>query len=434
MQASIHESKHSKSSLSVLLLEALQNYRAGNTQRVELILNNILRDNPNCLEALKLLGMLSHTNNKFDQAIVCYQKIIAQIPDDINSLINLAWAYHQKQNFDRAINIYDQILEIEPEHDYALWHRGLLLLKKGNYLIGFKDFERRKNHPYYQDSYLENHQLWDGSELNGKKILLYHSNNGFGDIIQLIRYVPLVKQRGGKVTVAVPKSLLRLFRAIEGIDRLVSLSEPLPKFDVYSPLSSLPYCFQTTLETIPDRFPYIKISPSPKNSLCLPKVAQTNNFKIGFVWSSGHRDRNNTNSLAYRDCPLNFFIDLLSISDINLYSLQVGTWAREIDEFKPKSRLHDLTLQIKDFADTAALISQLDLVISVDTAVAHLAGSMGTPVWTLLAYDSDWRWLIDRNDSPWYPSMKLFRQAEYGNWQSIFTQVKTALKKHLLKQ
>ncbi len=429
------ETTNNSSLIQASLLEALQNYRAGNIQEVELILNNILQNNPNCIEALKLLAMLYHANNQFDRAIACYQKIIAQIPNDIGLLIKLSWAYHQQRKFDLAINVYNQILEIEPENEYAIWHRALLFLKTGNYLEGFKDFELKRNRPLYRDSYLENYKLWDGSNLNGKRIILYHSNDGYGDIIQLIRYVSLVKQKGGEVIVAVPKPLLRLLKYVKGIDLLVSIDEPLPKSDVYLPLFSLPYRLQTTLETIPDRFPYLDISAikQQKNSVCLPRTAQIDNFKIGFVWASGHRDRNNTNVTAYRDCPLNFFLDLLSIPEVSLYSLQVGTWADEIDQYLPQQRLYDLTPQITDFADTAILISQLDLVISIDTAVAHLAGAMGIPTWTLLAYDADWRWLIDRNDSPWYPGMRLFRQIDYGNWQSVFSQVKLALQNHLSK-
>ena len=437
MTLSTQKINQNDSPIKASLSEALLNYRAGNIQKVEAILNIILEENPSCLEALKLLAILSHKNNQFDRAIACYQKIIAQIPNDIGFLIKLSWAYHQQRQFDLAIDVYNQILEIEPDNEYAIWHRALLWLKTGNYSAGFADFENKKNQPYYQDSYLENHQLWDGCSLNGKRILLYHSDDGFGDIIQLIRYVPLVKQQGGEVIVAVPKPLLRLFENVKGIDYLVYLDEPLPKFDVYFPLFSLPYRFQTTLETIPDRFPYLDISALKQKSLnnlvYLPGITPTNNLKIGFVWSSGHRDRNNTNVTAYRDCPLDFFLDLLSIPGISLYSLQVGTWAKEIEQYLPQKELFDLTPQINDFADTALLMSQLDLVIAVDTAIVHLAGAMGIPTWTLLAYDADWRWLVDRDDSPWYPSMKLFRQTDYGNWPSVFTQVKSALQNRLSK-
>lgn len=416
--------------------KTLQKYREGDFKEALLILNNILEENPSCLKALKLSAMLAHANNELEQAVVSYQKIISLVPQQIGAYVQLSIVYSQQKNFERVIDLYNQALEIEPNIADIVMRRSLTLLKTGNYLTGFFEFEKRKNSPYYKDSYLQNIPMWDGSPLNGKKILLYHADHGHGDAIQLARYIPLVKQKGGEVVIACSKSLLRLFSYVDDISQLVCSTSKLPKVDVYIPLFSLPYYFQTTVKTIPNSIPYINL-PSTEQSqkedlLCLPEINREIKSKIGIVWSSGHRERNDTIKPCYRDCPLSLFIDLLSISnDISLYSLQVGTWAREIDEFKHKDRLYDLTPQIRDFADTAALISQLDLVISIDTAVAHLAGAMGMPVWTLLAYDSDWRWLIDRQDSPWYPSMRLFRQSEWGNWNDVFVQVKQTLKSYL---
>lgn len=449
---------------------ALQEYKLGNIDNVELILNNILEKDSDCIEAIKLAATLAHTNRNYAKAIKLYKIAIEKDPNNVAIYCQLAKLYEQKNQFEKAVDlyqealilkpekfkinqylayafiklkktksaiiIYNRLLEIEPENVVIKWNRALVYLKNGNYEKGLPEFECRKYIPSFSNSYLPNKLMWDGSDLNGKKILIYQGDDGFGDTIQFIRYVSLIKSKNAKVVFAASKPLLRLFNCILDIEELIPLETNLTSFDIYIPLLSLPYCFETNIKTIPSCFPYINISKLQQTLQtklpCLPKVEEENEFKIGIVWSSGHRDRHDTIKPCYRDCPLSLFIDLLSISnDISLYSLQVGTWAREIDEFKHKDRLYDLTSQIRDFADTAAFISQLDLVISVDTAVAHLAGAMGMPVWTLLAYDSDWRWLIDREDSPWYPSMRLFRQSEWGNWSDVFVRVKQTLNSYL---
>lgn len=459
-----------ESEIQQIFALALQHYKEENFQEVEKVLNNLLAENPRCIEALKLRAMLAHRTNNLEKAIVDYNKIIALMPNDVDTYTKLGIVYQQLEKFEKAvhyfqkslalkpnflpnckrlaysigrqgkleeaIDLFNQILEIEPNDIITRWNRSLTLLKSGKFKEGLPDYECRKHIRNFTYSLDCPQPMWDGSDLNGKTILLYHGDDGFGDIIHYIRYAPLVAQRGGRVVFACTKPLLRLLSCVSGIELLTDTKLKLPDFDIYVSLLSLPYLLGTTLETIPASIPYITLPKSQqwqdRNFPLLPPASPETKLKIGIVWSSGHRERLGDSSLScYRDCPLSLFINLLSIPDISLYSLQVGKWASEIDEFKQENRLYNLTPQIIDFADTAALISQLDLVIAVDTALIHLAGAMGKPVWTLLSFDADWRWMQNREDSPWYPTMRLFRQHQYGDWESVFAQVIPALKQYI---
>lgn len=444
--------------------KVIQEYRAGNLDIVKEILEAILLKNPHSIEALKLKAMLAHRTNNLDEAIVEYKKLISVKSNDAISYTGLGNIYQQKANFDEAISYYQkalalapncntyfglatcftaqnkldeainyltQGLKIEPENPKLRCERGINLLKKGDYENGLPDFEYRLQLPDIINYRFLKHTMWDGSDLNGKDIVL-HIGSRLSRAIQLIRYAPLVAQRGGNVIFACAKPLLRLFSNISGITQLVDREITSANFEVNASLLSLPYLLGTTLSSIPVNIPYIS-PPKPEqwtggNVPSLPQAASYTRLKIGIVWKTGEYKR--SGSLCEKDCPLYYFIDLLSIFNISLYSLQISDSTSEIDEFKYENRLYDLNTQIKDFADTATLISQLDLVISVDTAVAHLAGAMGLPIWTLLSFDADWRWLQEREDSPWYPTMRLFRQRQHGDWTSVFEQVIPALKQH----
>lgn len=486
MNTSINKSNNYIHTIENELRNALCEYKLGNISNVKLILNRILQKHSDCTAALKLLAMIAHSQNNFELAVIYYEKIIQQNPKDIDCYYKLSLVYQQQGKLTQgitilnkalslvpnsiqisnqlahilaqqgqltdAINLYNRILEVIPDNITITWNRALTLIKAGDFIKGFAEFECRQSLPNFEKSYLPDDPMWDGSDLNGKTILVYHAEDAFGDIIQYIRYTDILAKKGGKVIFPAPKPLLRLLSCISSIEDLLPIEAEIPTFDVYVPLLSLPHLCQTTVDSIPGKTPYISLPKSNgsttinlQNSPNIPHTLSQNqmipvdnqrfeetsklrSLKIGIVWSSGHRERNDTDIPYYRDCDLSLFVDLLSIPNISLYSLQVGKLAREIDRYKHHHRLYDLTPQIKDFADTAALITQLNLVISVDTVMAHLCGAMGLPVWTILAYDADYRWLIDRDDSPWYPSMRLFRQPKYGDWQGAFEQVKIALK------
>ena len=263
---------------------------------------------------------------------------------------------------------------------------------------------------------------WDGSELNGKTVLL-HAEQGLGDSIQFVRYVPMVRDRGGKVVLQCQPALSRLFTGLPGIDRVIKNGDPIPRFDAHCPLLSLPRAFGTTLDSIPASVPYLTADPAAALDWA-KRLADRPGKKVGIVWAgrAGYvGDR--TRSLS-----LTTLAPLACASGITWYSLQKGYAAAQISDAPQGMELIDRTAELNDFADTAALIANLDLVISVDTAVAHLAGAMGKSVWTLLPYAPDWRWLLNRDDSPWYPTMRLFRQQRPGDWGEVIQRIAESLR------
>ena len=219
------------------------------------------------------------------------------------------------------------------------------------------------------------------------------------------------------------KSLLRLLHGVNGIEHLVARGEPLPPFDFHVPLLSLPHILGTTLADIPADVPYISVPDGAATPRLDPVSTK---LRVGIVWQGNPKHKNDRN----RSCPLQHFEALARRDDVTLYSLQVGPGAADLKGLAADAPIHDLGARLGDFADTAAAIAELDLVISVDTAVAHLAGAMAHPVWTLLPFAPDWRWLLERDDSPWYPTMRLFRQPRPGDWNDVFDRIGKALEIH----
>ncbi len=311
--------------------------------------------------------------------------------------------------------------QLEPVEYVAHRNLGFDLLTDGHLLEGFQQLEWRLQCP----SYLAAEGIptlpvprWDGSKLDGKTVLLW-AEQGYGDNIQFIRYAPLVVERGGLVVIACPPVLGRLFKTVSGVSRIYTTPEDLSgaSYDYHASILSLPYFFGTTLETIPEG-PYL-LSPM-ELSVCLKATA---GLKVGLVWAGNPEHANDQR----RSLSLAYLLPLLQLPGVSWYSLQVGPATREIIQLGLARLIQDLNPQLHDFADTADAISRLDLVITVDTAVAHLAGAMGKPVWIMLPSEADWRWLESRTDSPWYPSARLFRQSWSGNWISVVKAVGKAL-------
>ncbi len=263
---------------------------------------------------------------------------------------------------------------------------------------------------------------WDGSSLEGKRILLF-VEQGLGDTIQFIRYAPLVKQRGATVALQCQPSMLRLLATCEGIDQIVPKGVDPPAADVRIPLMSLPRVFRTTLANIPAQVPYLSVDPE----LCMrwrQPLEQVDGFKVGIAWQ-GNPDHLRDQQ---RSAPLVAFEPLAKIPGVRLVSLQQGIGRAQLPELAGPMGVLDLSDRVEDFADTAALVSNLDLVISVDTSVAHLAGAMGVPVWVAIQLLPEWRWMLEREDSPWYPTMRLFRQRSWGDWAGVFERMAETLR------
>jgi hypothetical protein len=261
--------------------------------------------------------------------------------------------------------------------------------------------------------------LWDGSPLAGRTILL-HVEQGLGDTLQFIRYAPLVKALGGTVIFGCPEPLVGLLAGAPGIDSLVLPEDPLPPFDVHAPLMSLPHLLGTTLQTIPADVPYLSADPAA-TARWRSELNAVAGLKVGIAWSGSPRhpaDR-------WRSIPLKHFGRLASLPDVKLYSLQKGPGSEQLA--RADFPIEDWGARWPDMAATAAAVESLDLVIACDTALVHLAGALAKPVWIALPVAPDWRWLLGRSDSPWYPTARLFRQQAWGEWDAVFDEIAAAL-------
>jgi hypothetical protein len=290
-------------------------------------------------------------------------------------------------------------------------------LLAGNFERGWREYEWRwklKDHR----GHIFSSAAWDGSDVSGRTVLL-HAEQGFGDAIQFIRYAPLVAGRGARVVVQCPEELASLIGRVEGVEKVVADGGQLPDFDLQCPLLSLPRVFGTTLENIPVEIPYCTADALLSRKWKDRLQHEDSRFKIGLVWAG----RTKAKRERGRTCSLALFSALAGFDGVIFYSLQKGEGAEQAKNPPENMELIDYTEEIHDFSDTAAFIGNLDLVISIDTAVSHLAGALGKPVWTLLPFAPDWRWMLNRDDSPWYPTMRLFRQPSPGDWEAVIKDI-----------
>ncbi|GET40205.1 DUF5672 family protein [Microseira wollei] len=379
---------------------------------------------PNLAQLHYNLGIVREEKGELDWAIACYQRAIQLQPKYAEAYNNLGSIYREQKQFDLAIHSYNKAIEIQP-NNVAYLNRGLTLLLLGELEQGFLDYEVRFETPQ-SARFKPKSPMWDGSNIEGKSIVLWN-DQGLGDGIQFVRYAKLLQARGAKVILSAYSALVPLFRECLKADFEVvdQKSCDIYAYDYHASLMSLPAIFKTTSDTIPNSIPYI-FPPNPLRHKCI--LPKTDYYRIGIVWASGAE---NAELYYKKSCAPDLFIELLSLGNVSLYSLQVGIDAAKIQPWVDNKRVHNLSHLLTDFADTATVIHQLDLIVSVDTAVAHLAGAMGKPVWVLLPFIPDWRWQLERQDSPWYPTMRLFRQASRGDWTSAFEQIKEKLQEVL---
>lgn len=368
---------------------------------------------PTAVEARNNLANVLKQLGRLPEAVAQYRAAIEQQPSFADAHNNLGVVLHEQGEFAAAIGCYHQALQLNPAYPDAHVNLGLLKLLLGDLATGFREYEWRwQRRDIAPRSFAQ--PRWDGSDLQGKTILI-HVEQGFGDTIQFLRYVPLLGQRGGRVLVECAPPMQRLLAAVPEIQQLVLKDAPLPAFDCYTSLLSLPHQFGTTQETVP---PPLALTAPPLQA-ALPVTPQ---LKVGLVWAGS-----SINPIdARRSIDLSQLQPLLSLPQIRIYSLQTGERATDLTPFL-SAQVYDLSPSLQDFADTAAVVAALDLVITVDTAIAHLAGSLGKPVWVLLPFVPDWRWLLDRSDSPWYPTARLFRQTQAGDWAGVVERVRQAL-------
>jgi tetratricopeptide (TPR) repeat protein len=378
-------------------------------------------------EAHNNLGNALLADGHADAAIASYTTAIAQRPDYAEAHNNLGNALQAAGRLDEALLSHDRALALRPGLPGARWNKAFALLLQGDFAAGWRLFESRwellDNHP---EVAIFTAPLWLGDAPLAGRTLLVHHEQGLGDTLQMLRYVPLLAAQGARVVVQVPATLAALAATVTGVASVVTAGEPLPAHDLHCPCMSLPLACRTTLATIPAVVPYLVV-PDAVGALWRTRLGDTRSDeragpRIGLAWSGSTAHRND----RQRSLALRQLLPLLEMR-AEFHSLQKEYRPGEHEQLIAHGGVHDWSASLDTLADTAGLIAQLDLVIAVDTAVAHLAGALGKPVWLLLPAAPDYRWLLGRTDSPWYPTMRLFRQPAFGDWESVLAAVATAL-------
>lgn len=396
----------------------------GRTHEAIEALRKAVAIDPNIPEAWSNLGNEFRNDQRFQEARECYEKALALRPDFVDAQCNLGVTLQETQpTFGPAIAAYEKAIAMQPDFALAHWNLGFALLLLGDYSRGLPEYEWRWRTNSVSIPRNFSQPQWTGETLAGKRILI-HAEQGLGDAIHIARYLPLVAQRGGKVILECPGPLVRLFRQLPGLSEIVNFGDPLPQFDVHCPLMTLPLVFKTTLETIPAQIPYLKPDPQLAAQWAEKMPAEPGSPRIGLVWAGAPGNKNDRN----RSMSLQELAPLAEVKNAQFYSLQKGPAAAQANRPPAGMKLIDFTENFSDFADTAAMAANLDLVIAVDTSVAHLAGAMGCPVWILIPFMPDWRWMRERADSPWYPTLRIFRQSTRRKWPEVVQNVAQALK------
>ena len=327
-------------------------------------------------------------------------------------------------NLDEALAHIRRALFLQPDHAFAHFNRAMIWLKQGNYHEGWPEYEWRWPCNLVQRPAIPRLR-WDGSPLQGRSILV-HTEQGLGDVLQFVRLLPELKRSGGRIVFACQKALHTLLKPLTFIDDWFPIDEPGQiNFEVFTPLLSLPGLLGLNEENMPRTVPYVFADPKRIESW-QPRIQSLPGFKVGLCWQGSPTFKND----EFRSIPLANFAALTAVPGVTFVSLQKGPGEEQIEPNRARLPLHVFADLDRDatFVDTAAILQHLDLLITSDTATAHLAGALGRPVWVLVSVGGDWRWLTNRSDSPWYPSMRLFRQKAFADWTGVFTDVAAALR------
>jgi tetratricopeptide (TPR) repeat protein len=356
-----------------------------------------------------------------EEAVAGYDQAISLNPNYLEALNNRAAALVELGRHEEALASYQDLVARWPDDAGTQMNEGILRLLMGDYRRGWEKYEWRRKRGVAAEREFSP-PSWSGEgDLTGKVVLL-QGEQGLGDVIQFCRYAPLIAKRAAKVILAVPPSLKSLVGNVCRAADVVGFGEPRPDFDIYCPLLSLPFAFKTEIATIPADVPYISVENGlrEKWQRLLPRSETAH---IGVCWAGNPKHRNDHN----RSIELRRLLPLLEATSAQFFSLQKELRAGDLELLRSHPRLVHLREGMENMAETAAMIAQLDLVISVDTLIAHLAGALGKPVWILLPFAPDWRWLLDRSDSPWYPTARLFRQLGRGDWSGVIDRVTAEL-------
>jgi len=367
---------------------------------------------------------------QFEEAHADLSKAVTLDPTRAEALYNRGTTLKEFKRIDEAVADFDQAISLKPDYADALWSRAMCRLLVGRYREGWVDYEWRwQTGQMVSDKRVFKQRQWRGNtDISGKTILL-HTEQGLGDTIMSARYIPCVVGAGARVVLDVPPQVIPLLAQIPGVAEIVTKDQLLPSFDVHCPMMSLPAAFATTLETIPSNVPYLFAPPDyvEKWAHRLPKSTM---LRIGVNWAGNPQFVHD----AERSIGLRPLLPLLSRPDVQYVSLQKDLREGDADVLRANPQITHVGDAIDDLGDTAAIIASLDLVISSDTSVVHLAGALDKPVWILLQFVPDWRWLLDREDCPWYPSARLYRQRVRNNWAPVVSEVGQALSALLTRQ
>jgi tetratricopeptide (TPR) repeat protein len=380
------------------------------------------------------LGNILMMQDRLDEAESCFRRALALRPEDTEVYVSIGNILARKCMHRDALESYQQAITRKPDHATARFNASTINLSLGNFAEGWPDYEWRWHMKNMEGARCPAMPLWDGRDLHGKSILLT-CEQGLGDSLQFVRYAPMVKEKGGQVFLLCPLTLRRLFKNVQGIDQIYVEGDPAPTCDYRAPLLSLPLLLKTRLDTIPTGVPYL-FAPEDRAAAWADRLSRYAGLKVGLVWAGDPRASNILASSVdrRRSIQLEQFAPLAKIpGPIHFFSLQKGTAAAQAKMPPPGLTLTDFMGEVRDFADTAAFVVNLDLVISVDTAVVHMAGALAKPIWVLSRFDGCWRWLLGCEDSPWYPTLRLFRQPAAGDWQSVVEKVGAALA-HLTRE
>lgn len=419
--------------INPLNVDALNNKSAalqqqGKYQEAEECLLPIIDVINNHYELLINYGSLLMSRAKYTEAIECMKKAIEINPNGSLPYYNWGASLYLNGDFDEAYKMLNKSLSINPNCTLSHAALSLMNLLLGKYEEGWKEYEWRRSSDQFTGRIFEM-PIWNGGNLNGKRILL-HSEQGYGDLFQFIRYAPIVKSRGGTVVVECHDNLKQLIGTCPGIDEIFERQDVLHgavvRYDEQANLLSLPYIFKTDYDTIPAQVPYLQ-SSEERRQYWAERLSQVTpadtRLKVGIVWAGNPDHRND----FVRSTTLDKFGILSGIHGVTFYSLQKGAGESQLSNPPANIKLVALGSELNTFDDTAGLLDNLDLVISVDTSIVHLAGALGLPVWTIVQKVADFRWLMDRIDTPWYPTMRIFRQKETLNYDPVFEAVREQL-------
>lgn len=394
------------------------------------------------LELANTLNMGQH----IQESLELYHTMLSSMSNNPSILYNIAYTLKKLNRIDEALPYYEKVLQLDPNNTEAHFSLSLAYLGTGNFEKGWEEYEWRWKREHQGGPRMLSKPLWDGSSLDNKTILL-HAEQGLGDTLQFIRYAQLLKKKYAvKIILASQDPLIPLMKLCPYLDHIVSLYEKIPAHDVQVPLLSMPYLMKTRIDSIPHEVPYLyadqtlvqlwkeKLNTQP---LLRSSNSEKQNLKIGICWqgNSNYSTHFLRTAVAAKSIQLQQFLPLLTMEHVTVYNLQKITGEEQSEAVKACTAFvsfdKDFDVAHGRFMDTAAVIKNLDLMITIDTSMAHLAAGLGIPTWLLLPEPADWRWMAHRIDTPWYPTMQLFRQPTCGDWDSVIQKIINELKKLL---